>query len=181
MESESRVGGIVREEGQVDGPVAKVKSERIALRASREQNVAVAFAQVTKRHCRWAVIGNAADAPLEVAACHRSGVKVGGSVVEEIGLAGTRVPQGGEEGGEAHPEARLPIGDAVSYADGLGVSNLEDGGGLLIGEGLAARGDEGLWALDPGVLAQQASDESGDRRGRAHDDAIVPVDSTDGV
>ena len=73
------------------GSVAEMKSERIALRASREQNGAVAFVQVTKRHRRWAVIDNAADAPLGVPAGHRSGVKVGGSVVEEIGLAGTRV------------------------------------------------------------------------------------------
>mgnify|MGYP007117151468 CR=1 FL=1 len=100
MEPESRVGGIVREEGQVRGSVAEVKSERIVLRGSREQNGTVAFAQVTKRHHRWAVIGNAADAPLDVAACPRSGVNVGGSVVEEIGLAGTRVPKGGEEGGD---------------------------------------------------------------------------------
>ena len=52
---------------------------------------------------------------------------------------------------------------------------------MLIGEGPAARGDEELRAVDPDILAQEAGGESGDGRGRAHDDAIVPVDSTNGA
>ena len=98
-------------------------------------------------------------------------------MVEEVGLAGAGVPQGGKESGEAHPEVRFPIDDSVSHASGFGTSKPKDDCGLLIGEGLVARGDEGLWAVDPDVLAQEAGDESGDGRGRAHDDGIVPVDS----
>ena len=81
----------------------------------------------------------------------------------------------------ARKAAKLTQKLAVSYADGLGMSNPEDCGGLLIGEGLAARGDEGLRAVDPDALGQQASGESGDGRGRAHDNAVVPVHTTDGV
>jgi len=181
LESEGRICGVIREEGQVHGSVAEVKSERVALRAPWEQDGAVAYAQVTKCYCRWAIVGNAADTPLEVTACHGSGVEVSGSVIEKIGLAGTRVPQGGKESSEAYPETCLPVHDAVPYADGLGMPNPEDGRGLGIGERLAAGGDEGLRAVNPDVLGQQAGDESGDGRGRAHDNVIVPVHTTNCV
>ena len=102
-------------------------------------------------------------------------------MIEEIGLAGARVPQGGEKSGEAYPEGGLPIDDAITYANGFVMSSSKDGGGLLIGEGLAARRDEGFGAVDPDILGKQARDQSGDGRGRTHDDVVVPVHTTNGV
>ena len=94
-EEESSVLGGLHMGVRADGLRAvEVKSEKITLRASREQNGAVAYAQVTGCHCRWAFKGNTADAPLEITARHGGGVKAGGGVVEEIGLAGARVLQG---------------------------------------------------------------------------------------
>ena len=81
-------------------------------------------------------------------------------MIEEIGLAGARMPQGGEKSGEAYPEGGLPIDDAITYANGFVMSSSKDGGGLLIGEGLAARRDEGFGAVDPDILGKQARDQS---------------------
>ena len=106
-----------------------MKSKRITLGASRDQNGAVACAQVAECHCWWAFIGKfyTADTPLEIAVRHGGGVKVSGTVVKEIGVAEARVPQDGEESGEAHPKACFPIGDVVSHTDGFGASKPEDG------------------------------------------------------
>ena len=168
--AEGRVGRVIGKVGQVHGSVAKVEGERVALRASREQNGAVACAQTMERHCWWAFKGDAADTPLEVEARHGGGVKGGGAVVKEVGFfARAKVPQGGEESGEAYAEVGFPVGNSVANTDGFGKTKPEDGCGLLIGESPPAGGDKGLWAVNP------------DGGGRAHYDVIVPVDSTDGV